>query len=150
MLVVDTSAILHALIGKPRDERLARRLSEDGDLHAPHLIDVELLHALRGLLQGGKLGPERVQDVRTGLRELTIVRYPHSPLADRAWDLRHNLTVCDGVFIALSEALGAVLVTCDAAMASVPGSTAMVELYGTPDARLARPARRRETRKRER
>lgn len=50
MLVVDTSAIVTALLGRPALPDLNGRLEANGDLHAPHLIDVELLHALRRLL----------------------------------------------------------------------------------------------------
>jgi hypothetical protein len=38
---------------------LVELIAEDGHLHAPHLIDIELLHALRGLTALGELNPER-------------------------------------------------------------------------------------------
>jgi predicted nucleic acid-binding protein len=46
VLVVDTSAVLGALVGRPPDRRLVDRLSGGGDLCAPHLLDVELRHDL--------------------------------------------------------------------------------------------------------
>jgi predicted nucleic acid-binding protein len=130
MLVVDTSALVDALVGTPRNERLVRRLSGDGDLHAPHLIDVELLHALRRLVAGGDLTEDRAADARTDFADLTVVRYPHPSLADRIWALRHGLSAYDAAFIALSEALGVPLVTCDARLARAPGHGARVELFG--------------------
>lgn len=129
MLVVDTSAILGALAGRPLDADLSARLSEDGDLHAPYLIDVEMLHALRQLVSAGHLSEDRAEDVRTDFGELTIVRYPHQPLADRAWALRHNLTAYDAVFVALAEALEVPLVTCDRKLATAPGHSASVETF---------------------
>lgn len=131
MLVVDTSAVLAALAERTPDPALARRLGEDGDLHAPHLIDIEILQALRGLVRGGKLSEDRAHDVRTDVAELAIVRYGHEPLADRVWALRHNLTAYDAVFVALSEALDVPLVTCDSRLGAAPGI--VVELYPAPD-----------------
>ena len=94
MLVVDTSAVVAALVGRPPDRRLTDRLGTDGDLHVPHLLDVELLHALRRLEGTGQLSEER-----TG-----------------------NLTADDATFIALAEALAVPLVTCDARLARAPAT----------------------------
>jgi predicted nucleic acid-binding protein len=129
VLVVDTSAVVAALIGLPRNRRLADRLSADGDLHAPHLLDVEFLHALRRLVSTGRLGDDRAADARTDFADLAIVRYGHTVLADRVWGLRHNLSAYDATFVALSEALGVPLVTCDARLAMAPGHHAQVELF---------------------
>jgi len=129
VLVVDTSAVLAALIGQPRQSELSDRLASDGDLHAPHLIDIELLHALRRLTMKGQLSEDRAADARTDFGELSLVRYPHGNLADRIWELRHNLTAYDAAYIALSEILEVPLITCDAALASAPGHTARVEVF---------------------
>lgn len=129
MLVVDTSAVLAALVAAAVEQELVDRLSQDGDLHAPHLIDVEILHALRGLARSGAISDDRAQDVRTDVRDLALTRYPHEPLADRIWELRHNLSAYDAAFVALSEALGATLITCDAKLAASPNIAASVELF---------------------
>jgi predicted nucleic acid-binding protein len=132
VLVVDTSALAAALLGgaqAPRD-----RLTADGDLHAPHLLDLEFLQVLRSLVRRGLLTPDRAYDVRGEFTALPIVRYPHQPLNDRIWELRDNLTTYDAAFVALAEALDAPLVTCDGRLASAPGHAAHVELYD-PDTR---------------
>jgi predicted nucleic acid-binding protein len=121
MLVVDTSAVLAVLAGRTPDSELVQRLADDGDLHAPHLIDIELLHALRRLVRGGKLSADRAEDVRTDIAALALTRYGHEPLADRIWALRENLTAYDAAFVALSEALEVPLITCDARLAAAPG-----------------------------
>jgi predicted nucleic acid-binding protein len=126
MLVLDTSALLAVLVQQEPARELTRRLSEDGDLHAPHLIDIEVLHALRGLVRAGKITADRAADARTDLADLAITRYGHEPLADRIWALRENLTAYDAAFVALAEALDAALVTCDARLARAPGVTAEV------------------------
>jgi predicted nucleic acid-binding protein len=61
--------------------------------------------------------------------ELGVTRYPHEPLAERIWALRHNLSADDAAFVALSEALQAPFVTCDERLAKAPGHRATVELY---------------------
>ena len=129
VIVVDTSAVLDTLVASPRHEELAQRLAGESDLHAPHLIDVEFLHVLRRLVILGELTAERANDTRVDFADLAMRRYPHHPLADRMWQLRHNLTAYDATFIALSEALEAPLVTTDAKLATGPGHNARVELY---------------------
>jgi predicted nucleic acid-binding protein len=44
--------------------------------------------------------------------------------------LRANCTAYDAVYIALAEALGAALITCDARLADVPGTRVGVEVIG--------------------
>jgi predicted nucleic acid-binding protein len=133
VLVVDTSAVMNALAAADPSAALVERLASDPDLHAPHLIDVEFLHALRRLCISGNLSEDRASDVRTDFRDLALIRYPHEELADRIWELRHNLTAYDAAFVALAEALGAPLVTCDGKLAATPGHRAEVERFVHPD-----------------
>lgn len=129
MLVVDSSAVLEALAAHDPAPELIERLADDGDLHAPHLIDTEILHALRRLLRRRQISTERAHDARTDYAELTLVRYPHEPLNDRVWELRENLTAYDATFVALAEALDVPLVTCDTRLAAAPDSRARIEVY---------------------
>ncbi len=128
MIVVDTSAVVSALVVVPANVPLRRRIADDGDLHAPHLIDVEFLHVLRRLTTSGALSADRAADARTDFADLAIVRYPHHALADRIWQLRENLTAYDAVFVALSETLETPLVTTDGRLARSPGHSAVIEL----------------------
>ena len=127
---MDTSAVLDALVANPPAPGLVERLSGGDGLEAPHLIDVELLHALRRLVRRGELSEERAADARTDLAEFALTRYPHQPLTDRIWELRDNLSAYDAAFVALAESLDAPLITCDAGLAAASGSRATVELYG--------------------
>ncbi|HEV3311990.1 MAG TPA: PIN domain-containing protein [Chloroflexota bacterium] len=45
------------------------------------------------------------------------------------WELRHNLSAYDAVFVALAETLGAILVTCDSRLARTHGPACKVELF---------------------
>jgi predicted nucleic acid-binding protein len=129
VLVIDSSAALEALAARDPAPGLIELLAEDGDLHAPHLIDTEILHALRRMLRRGQISPDRAHDARTDYAELTLVRYPHEPLNDRVWELRENLTAYDATYVALAEALDVPLVTCDARLAAAPGCHARIRLY---------------------
>jgi len=57
-----------------------------------------------------------------------LQRHAHEPLLDRVWELRENLSVYDAVYVALAEALDAVLLTCDRRLARAPSFAARVEL----------------------
>ncbi|MEO7118225.1 MAG: type II toxin-antitoxin system VapC family toxin [Candidatus Limnocylindrales bacterium] len=129
MIVVDTSALIGVLTGRPHVPRLIDRLSDDSDLHAPHLIDVEFIHALRRLVVSGDLSADRAEDVRLDFADLSIVRYPHPSLSDRMWELRHNVSAYDAAFVALAEALAVPLITCDARLSRAGGHRANIELF---------------------
>ncbi len=77
------------------------------------------------------MSDDRASDVRSDFSSLALVRYPHMALADRIWELRHNLTAYDAAYVALAEALGVPLITCDRRMSESPGHTAEVELFST-------------------
>lgn len=103
-----------------------------GEVHAPHLIDVEVLSALRGLVMGGKLDPSTADAARRDHFAFPLNRYEVAPLADRIWELRHQYTSYDATYIALTEALGATLYTCDAKLDS-GGHRAHVHLVSRSD-----------------
>jgi predicted nucleic acid-binding protein len=130
VIVLDTSAALTCLTGVDADPALRRRVVDGGSLHVPHLIDVEVLAALRGLVLGNKLTADRANDARRDFASLRLVRYPIVALADRIWWLRHTMTAYDGCFVALAEALGFPLITCDARLARANGHRAEIEVFG--------------------
>jgi predicted nucleic acid-binding protein len=129
VLVVDTSAVIAVLAPTEPNASLARRLVQDGDLQAPHLLDIEFLHTLRRLTFTEKLSQRRADDVRADFRDLPISRYPQFPFSDRIWQLRHNLTPYDAASVALAETLAAPLVSCERRMAGASGHSARVELF---------------------
>ena len=83
-----------------------------------------MLHALTAR---GRIAMRRATDVRKDLDALAVRRYPHEPLVNRAWELRSALTPSDGLYVALAEALGVRLVTCDHHLASTTGHQAQIE-----------------------
>jgi predicted nucleic acid-binding protein len=129
LIVVDTSALVDAVLARPVKPALVSRLSDDGDLHAPHLIDVEVLHALRRLGLANAVHDSRLEDARGDIADISMTRYPMGPLTDRAWELRHQLTAYDAMFIALAEALEVPLITCDRRLSRVGDHHAQVEVF---------------------
>lgn len=54
MIVVHSAAVVDALTPAPDTDQLGARMRDD-ELHAPVLLDVEVVSALRGLTLGGEL-----------------------------------------------------------------------------------------------
>ena len=111
MIVIDASAIIQVLVGGDPGPALLDAVA--GDLAAPHILDVEVLSALRGMVLGGVLPLEAAESARRSYADLVITRYEAALLADRVWALRNQYTSYDAMYLALAEGLGAPLVTCD-------------------------------------
>jgi predicted nucleic acid-binding protein len=131
MLVIDSSALLAALAADHRDTRLTSRLGSVPELHAPQLLDIELLHVLRRLVKTGALSNKRAQQTREDFAALRVRRYPHEPFLDRVWELRASLTPSDAIFLVLAETLEVPLVTCDPQLAIAAGHAAQIEVFGS-------------------
>lgn len=129
MIVLDASATVCLLLNEPvtRARTILERLRGE-TLQAPHLMDVEVTHALRRLVLTGMLAPVRGREALTDLAQLRLTRYPHYPLLDRIWQLRSNLTAYDAAYVALAEFLAAPLVTLDSRMAR-SGAGATIEVF---------------------
>ena len=129
MIVLDASAALELLLATPAAGRIAARaLAPRETLHAPHLIDLEVAQVLRRWERSGALAAARGEEALQDLADLPLQRYPHQVLLPRIWELRSNATAYDAAYLALAEALGAILLTRDRALASIPGHAARVEV----------------------
>jgi predicted nucleic acid-binding protein len=128
MIVLDASVVVELLTNGPLANSVRRGLAERSEpFIVPHLLDVEVVNALRGLVAGQRIDSHRSEQVLTGLAALGAERYAHTPLLGRIWELRHNFTAYDAVYIALAEATGSVLYTCDAKLCK--GHRAQVALF---------------------
>ncbi len=122
MLVIDASAVVELLLGGDRAERvLVWFESEEGTIHAPGLLDVEVTQVLRRLVAAGIMDAPRGAAALEILQDLPVHRHPEKPLLPRIWQLRENLTAYDAVYVALAEALDCPLLTFDRALSRAPG-----------------------------
>lgn len=130
MIVIDASAavewLLHSTAGLRIEERIYSGVES---LHAPHILDVEIAHALRRLVRENAVPALRAEEALIDLLALRISRHPSSTSLLRIWQLRHNLSAYDASYVALAERLGAPLITRDSKLASAPGSSAQVEVF---------------------
>ena len=117
MIVLDASALVDALLGRPTAGATANAIRGERALHAPHLVDVEVLHVLRRWAGRGELSSGRATTALADLGDLPLVRHPHAPLRARIWALRERLSAYDATYVSLAEALGATLVTADRRLA---------------------------------
>lgn len=122
-----------ALAVDGRDGELARsRLEDDTSLHAPHIVDLEVLSVFRRRAAAGQLDQRRAEFAIRDLEELPLTRYPHIPIAMRVWTLRNNLTPYDASYVALAEALDCALVTADRRLSTAAGIRCEVEVLTNP------------------
>jgi predicted nucleic acid-binding protein len=122
LIVIDASVLTDFLLGRAEaieavDRELAGR--EHDPLHAPEVVEPETLNALRSLARAKSITDRRAREAVDDLGVIRLIRYPHDPLRERIWELRHNLTAYDAAYLALAEALdGAILMTGDRGLAT--------------------------------
>ena len=124
MKVVDAGVVVELLAGGLDPDLLGEE-----ELAAPHLIDSEVTHVLRGLVRRDVLTSEQGDFAMDGFVGLVITRFPADWLRPRMWALRHNLSGYDATYVALAEMTAATaLLTTDARLARAPGIRCSIEL----------------------
>jgi predicted nucleic acid-binding protein len=128
MIVVDASALVGVLADENESARRLRRFLLGEELTAPHVIDVEVLSALRRARRIGRIGADRAAQALGDLALLPLRRVGHTSMLARAWELRDNVAPHDAMYVALAEHLRAPLLTADARLARAPGIRCDVQL----------------------
>ena len=127
--VLDASLHTEALTAAtPLGEAARLELAAWTRWHAPAVMPAEVLSAVRGLALGGHLDDHRAASARRRLAESRVRLHEFAPYADRAWELRHNVSVYDAWYVAVAEALGVPLVTTDGRLAEASGLRCEVKL----------------------
>lgn len=129
MKVIDASALVELLLGTPRGLSVAEALTDESEsIHMPHLADVEVAHVLRRLVSLKAIPERTAREAIADLQDLDIDRHAHDPLLERIWELRGNVSAYDAAYLALTEVLGATLLTSDRKLAKAAGRLARVEV----------------------
>ena len=128
MIVLDASVVVELLTNGSLADSIRNELAgRDESFLVPHLIDIEVMSALRKLVAGRRIDAHRSGQFLAELAALPADRYSHTPLIGRIWELRHNFTAHDAAYIALAEATDSVLYTCDEKLSK--GHRARVVLF---------------------
>ncbi|MGH3473203.1 MAG: type II toxin-antitoxin system VapC family toxin [Nocardioidaceae bacterium] len=128
MIVVDSAVVVDVLTAVEGGEDLRAELAGE-DLHAPELLDFEVVSALRGQTLRRRITPARALDALTDFDALPILRWPSAaPLRLRAFALRDNLSAYDAAYVVLAEALQCAVVTRDAQLARSCGHNVEIRL----------------------
>lgn len=129
MIVVDASVIVDVLTDPLDTADLRELLSASDELHAPAVLDYEVVESLRGLTLGGRISAARALDALTDFEDLSVKRWPMGDgLRRRALTLGHNFTAYDASYVALAEALECPLVTRDQRLARAARDLVEVEV----------------------
>ena len=133
MIVVDASVVIDLILGSGSEagDTLSAHFGRGHLACAPHLLDAEVGQGLRRFALRGDLAETEATTMVADLADLPVRRYPHRRLVARAFELRSNVTVYDGLYLALAEALSSRLLTGDVALRGVPGVTASVDVVMT-------------------
>jgi predicted nucleic acid-binding protein len=129
LIVLDASSLLEFLLNTSTGRQVGARIADPGlVLHVPHLADIEVAQSLRRQVRSGAIAAAEGEEALVTLQRMDMVRHAHQPLLPMVWRMRENLTAYDAVYVALAEALDAVLLTCDARLARAPRVRARVEV----------------------
>ena len=129
MIVLDASVFLDLVVGMGKAVESAARIeSEDDEFIAPHVLDLEVLQALRRQVRLELLDNARARSAVAMLGDLPLTPMSHEPLISRIWELRNNLTAYDAAYLALAEDTGAAVRTRDSKFAGAAGHRASVIL----------------------
>ena len=122
MIVVDASVVVALLLRLDLAPDVEALLEDDDvDVQAPHLLDVEVLNALRRFARSSEWSPARLDVAVRDLRELRAERWPTEPMVERIWARRDHMTAYDAAYVVLAETLGCALLTRDERLARAPG-----------------------------
>ena len=108
-VVLDASAAIGIALDTSRGLRLAPYLPTAAEVMAPDHFFVEVGSALRRIENHGDLSAERAALALRRVLSLRVRRVSTRGLLPVAWDLRRNLTIGNGLYVALARPLNVAL-----------------------------------------
>jgi predicted nucleic acid-binding protein len=134
-MVLDSSACLDVVLDTDPGRVLHRiLLNAEPGLLAPGLLWIEVGRVLRAKVIDGELSRRGAEAALADFLDLGVQETQVEPLLVRAWQLRDNFTIDDGVFVALAEATAQSLLTTDLRLASAVREHAHVDVVTHVDA----------------
>lgn len=134
MIVIDASAAIFALLRDDATGKSARaEIAADTDAYAPGVFYGEVLAAITGYAGAKNAGAVKVADAADAIATLAawdIAAVDSRLLVTRVWELRHNVSSADALYVAAAERLGCPLLTGDARLAAAPGPRCEFSLIG--------------------
>ena len=128
-MVLDSSACLDLVLDtEPGRALRGLLLDPEPSLLAPGNLWIEVGRVIRAKVADGALPRRRAEAALADFMDLGIEETPVEPLLVRAWQLRDNLTIDEGVFVALAEATAQPLLTTDLRLAHAGRRHARVEV----------------------
>jgi predicted nucleic acid-binding protein len=114
VIVADATVVAAAVLDTADVGPRARAaLASAGRVAAPHHMPAETANILRRAEAHRSVSPDVAALAHAELLDLRLDLYPYRPLAQHAWELRANVPVYDGWYVALAESLAVPLVTLD-------------------------------------
>jgi predicted nucleic acid-binding protein len=120
-VVVDSSVVVAALVDSGEHGAWAERILAGDGLYAPEHLPVEAANVIRRLERGKKISEQEAIAAFEDLMELQLELQSFHAVAERAWELRRNIAIYDGWYVALAEALDLPLATLDERLVEAEG-----------------------------
>ena len=119
-VVLDASAAIELMVSSHGFRRAVGEAVGDQSVHAPMLIDTEVLSGIARLERSGAIDTTTATVAIQEWGVFLVERHGGHELMTEAWRTRLSVRITDGFYLALARQLGLPLVTCDGRLARGP------------------------------
>lgn len=119
--MVDSSVVVAALVDTGAHGAWAEKVLGQDGLYAPQHLRVEAANVLRRLERGKEITEQEATAAFEDLIELDVELHAFEAFSERIWELRHNVSIYDGWYVALAEAFDLPLATLDGRLVKAEG-----------------------------